>query len=796
MAISETLNQNNLQRGGKSINWIWNTESSRSPDIQRRRRYLIDETSDQWWNDMKTIWDPSDGAATTTNPLSPEEDIYFSGRGGHSSPFSNLQSLPAQMNTTVEAAIMVENPQHSDVDSSLIRELIIEEHHKPSKIELQSVSQRLRDIKENNTAIPEPPIKTENESKTEELREIESEEPVVTRNEGGNSPSFVEYVVPGVEFVEPYVEYVNKHDAFRESESISQQPFVEYVLPSVEYIEPEIEYFTTRMSNSSKNVESFPLDDSSEEEFFGRRGLPLEEVITIDQNRFLAVHNEEKITSETKRAEKQRTIKQSVRHQRIHRRNPGWGIPEVDYPTLEILPVVHFPCEEYASPGYYADVSSRCQMFHICHENGQRSSFLCPIGTVFNQEYLVCDWWYNVDCGNSLNHDITDSYEAFGTSEEKISLPSIAKPKVDSISWNKDNKNHSDKLSLFSAVKMKPEVNNKFQHSKKTAERHPNLSQKAINYPIGYALLLREFVKNSPRFSPNQPEDSKHTENPGTQKLENIKEFPNESKIASDNERILQKNNENLKNKGNTETETKKGRQKQEYYGGSKPFSLSEKRIHERVRTKRIKIRYFPRESQKLSSASNYTSEESEPDPESQVPIQEYNAYAPYIHHYGTKSRINRKNTKEKPVNNKMIIVSDNPINVPDQRNYYNITDEFEIIHLQRSNNKPKNTLIKKYPKHNYSSAASIANYKKELYSDDDDQLDEVDDLHHLENVTEKRNNSSDDHTTEPENRHSTTLAPLHKKRQVNNQTSSAGDIFRVGYPIIDYENFLDAEDP
>ncbi|GIX69292.1 chitin-binding type-2 domain-containing protein, partial [Caerostris extrusa] len=55
-------------------------------------------------------------------------------------------------------------------------------------------------------------------------------------------------------------------------------------------------------------------------------------------------------------------VKQNSKsYRRGHRRNPRWGIPEIDYPTLEILPVIHFPCEEYASPGY-ADVSSRCQI--------------------------------------------------------------------------------------------------------------------------------------------------------------------------------------------------------------------------------------------------------------------------------------------------------------------------------------------------------------------------------------------------------------------------------------------------
>ena len=28
-------------------------------------------------------------------------------------------------------------------------------------------------------------------------------------------------------------------------------------------------------------------------------------------------------------------------------------------------------------------------------------SFLCPNGTIFNQEYFICDWWFNVDCAES-----------------------------------------------------------------------------------------------------------------------------------------------------------------------------------------------------------------------------------------------------------------------------------------------------------------------------------------------------------------------------------------------------------
>ena len=54
--------------------------------------------------------------------------------------------------------------------------------------------------------------------------------------------------------------------------------------------------------------------------------------------------------------------------------------------------------------GKYADTETPCQVFHICIIAGPGStklrpaSFLCPNGTLFNQEYFICDWWFNVDC--------------------------------------------------------------------------------------------------------------------------------------------------------------------------------------------------------------------------------------------------------------------------------------------------------------------------------------------------------------------------------------------------------------
>ena len=41
------------------------------------------------------------------------------------------------------------------------------------------------------------------------------------------------------------------------------------------------------------------------------------------------------------------------------------------------------------------------QVFHICHPDGRQDSMLCPPGTIFNQKYFVCDWWYSVNCAES-----------------------------------------------------------------------------------------------------------------------------------------------------------------------------------------------------------------------------------------------------------------------------------------------------------------------------------------------------------------------------------------------------------
>ena len=78
------------------------------------------------------------------------------------------------------------------------------------------------------------------------------------------------------------------------------------------------------------------------------------------------------------------------------------GVPGDDYPIYAETPETSFICDDKVSGGYYADPETECQVFHICVDQGRagnaKYSFLCPNGTIFNQEVTVCDWWFNVDC--------------------------------------------------------------------------------------------------------------------------------------------------------------------------------------------------------------------------------------------------------------------------------------------------------------------------------------------------------------------------------------------------------------
>lgn len=85
-------------------------------------------------------------------------------------------------------------------------------------------------------------------------------------------------------------------------------------------------------------------------------------------------------------------------------RNSIPGEPGVDYPIFPSVGQSSFSCDGLVFGGYYADPEYDCQAYHVCLQDPvdlntlYPVSFLCPNGTIFNQELFNCDWWYNVDC--------------------------------------------------------------------------------------------------------------------------------------------------------------------------------------------------------------------------------------------------------------------------------------------------------------------------------------------------------------------------------------------------------------
>ena len=101
------------------------------------------------------------------------------------------------------------------------------------------------------------------------------------------------------------------------------------------------------------------------------------------------------------------------------------GVPGDDYPIFAQVPDTSFLCDGQSEGGYYADPEAECQVFHICGNDGNggltKYSFLCPNGTIFQQQYFVCDWWFNVDCSlteslYSLNDIVAEEQNSFSSS--------------------------------------------------------------------------------------------------------------------------------------------------------------------------------------------------------------------------------------------------------------------------------------------------------------------------------------------------------------------------------------------
>lgn len=68
-------------------------------------------------------------------------------------------------------------------------------------------------------------------------------------------------------------------------------------------------------------------------------------------------------------------------------------------------------------------METRCQVFRICTNTdftGRGFPFLCPNGTIFNQEHFVCDWYKNVDCDDSEEFYTKNAENALQSKEQMM----------------------------------------------------------------------------------------------------------------------------------------------------------------------------------------------------------------------------------------------------------------------------------------------------------------------------------------------------------------------------------------
>ena len=69
---------------------------------------------------------------------------------------------------------------------------------------------------------------------------------------------------------------------------------------------------------------------------------------------------------------------------------------------VESYVCIHCNVSLFLCLGYYADPEMGCQAYHVClldplGGSMYPTSFLCPNGTLFQQQIFNCDWWYDID---------------------------------------------------------------------------------------------------------------------------------------------------------------------------------------------------------------------------------------------------------------------------------------------------------------------------------------------------------------------------------------------------------------
>jgi len=162
------------------------------------------------------------------------------------------------------------------------------------------------------------------------------------------------------------------------------------------------------------------------------------------------------------------------------------GVPGRDYPIHNSATDSSFSCKGRVPGAYYADPSLDCQAYHICTTRRRglgRSSFLCPNGTIFNQQRLICDWWFSASC--SPDEDQYSGSEGVARGRGRSNQVDVERPRSRKMPTSKElprSRGASKKAGLVSSKKLTtkkiPQITKKSPSSKSgSGSRSPGISR-------------------------------------------------------------------------------------------------------------------------------------------------------------------------------------------------------------------------------------------------------------------------------------------------------------------------------
>ncbi|XP_043204361.1 uncharacterized protein LOC122371764 [Amphibalanus amphitrite] len=209
--------------------------------------------------------------------------------------------------------------------------------------------------------------------------------------------------------------------------------------------------------------------------------------------------------------------------------------------TYQSVPKTSFSCD-LVGPGYYADMETQCQIFHVC-QGSRKDSFICPGGTAFNQRVFVCDWSTNVDCPSS--RDFYSLNSRIG-SDEPFHTDVFVGGRLGG-STNRRPGGSTDRLARISSI---PDGQLGSQSQARLKAVKPDGAKQKFdttsNIRVGNTLLLNTLFVEVPRFVAKETEPS---ERPATEDRPSVEPAVKPPAFTSSRQDVLSKRREGDKRK-------------------------------------------------------------------------------------------------------------------------------------------------------------------------------------------------------------------------------------------------------